>query len=122
MHRHSNISPVSLCLVHEEKLTPFDMFHKLNTSSNVILSSASFNEKTTAGFEGGGVYLFIDSRQLEATVGSNDLFINYHVLGCSDAMLQFIHAIGLLKLAVLVPVNACTHQIISVFVCGMYPL
>ena len=94
------------------------------------MSSASFNEKTMAGFEGGGamdgldseVYLFIDSRQLEATVGSNDLFINYHVLGCSDAMLQFIHAIGSLKLAVLVPVHACSQQIILVFVCGMYPL
>jgi hypothetical protein len=23
------ISPVALCLVHEEKLSPFDMFHKL---------------------------------------------------------------------------------------------
>ena len=63
------------------------------------------------------VYLFIDSRQLEATVGSNDLFISCHVLGSSDAMLQFIHAIGSLKLAVLVPVHACTHQIILVFVC-----
>ncbi len=47
------------------------------------MSAASFNEKTMAGFEGGGamdgldseVYLFIDSRNLEATVGSNDLFI-----------------------------------------------
>jgi hypothetical protein len=69
------------------------------------------------------VYLFIlDSRQLEVTVGSNDLFISCHVLGSVDAMLQFIHAVGLLKLAVLVPVHACTQQIILVFVCGMYPL
>jgi hypothetical protein len=37
-------------------------------------------------------------------------------------MLQFIHAIGSLKLADLVPVHACTQQIILVFVCGMYPL
>jgi hypothetical protein len=29
MHRRSEISPVALCLVHEEKLPPFDMFHKL---------------------------------------------------------------------------------------------
>ena len=35
-------------------------------------------------------------------------------------MLQFIHAVGLLKLAVLVPVHACTHKIILVFVCGTY--
>jgi hypothetical protein len=100
--------------------------------SNVILPSASFDEKTTAGFEGGGgamdgidseVYLFKDSRQLEAMVGSNDLFISFHVLGSIDAMLQFIHAIGSLKLADLVPVHACTHQIIIlVFVCGMCPL
>jgi hypothetical protein len=83
-----------------------------------------------AGFEGGGAmdgldseeYLFIDSHQLEATVGSNDLFLSCHVLESIDAMLQFIHALGLLKLAVLVPVHACTQQIILVFVCGMYPL
>ncbi len=117
------------------------------------MSSASFNEKTTAGFEGGGcnggldfeVYLFIlDSCQLEAAVGSNELFLSCHVLGSVDAMLRFIHAIGLflschvlgsvdamlrfihaigsLKLAVLVPVHACIQQIILVFVCGMYPL
>jgi hypothetical protein len=56
-------------------------------------------------------------------VGSNDLFISFHVLGSIDAMLQFIHAIGSLKLADLVPVHACTHQIIIlVFVCGMCPL
>jgi hypothetical protein len=74
------------------------------------LSSPSFNEKTTAGLEGGGgdgldceLYLFIlDSRQLKAAVGSNDLFISCHVLGSVDAMLRFIHAVGLLKLAVLV--------------------
>ncbi len=60
-------------------------------------------------------YLFIlDSRQLEATVGSNDLFISCHVLGSVDVMLRFIHAVGLLKLAVLVPVHACTQQIILV--------
>jgi len=69
-------------------------------------------------WKGGGdgldskVYLFIlDSRQLEAAVGSNDLFISCHVLGSVDAMLRFIHAVGLLKLAVLVPVHACTQQI-----------
>ena len=67
------------------------------------------------------LYLFIlDSRQLEAAVGSNDLFISCHVLGSVDAMLRFIHAVGLLKLAVLVPVHACTQQIILVFVCGRY--
>ena len=45
-----------------------------------------------------------------------------YVLGSVDAMLRFIHAIGSLKLAVLVPVHACIQQIILVFVCGMYPL
>jgi len=81
-----------------------------------------------AGLEGGGgngldskVYLFIlDSRQFEAAVGSNDLFISCHVHGSVDAMLRFIHAVGLLKLAVLVPVHECTQQIILVFVCGPY--
>ena len=69
------------------------------------------------------LYLFIlDSRQLEVAVESNELFISCHVLGSVDAMLRFIHAIGLLKLAVLVPVHACIQQIILVFVCGMYPL
>jgi hypothetical protein len=92
------------------------------------LASLSFNEKTTAGLEGGvgdgldsKVYLFIlDSCQLEAAAGSNDLFISCHVNGSVDAMLRFIHAVGLLKLAVLVPVHACTEQIILVFVCGTY--
>jgi hypothetical protein len=64
---------------------------------------------------------------LEAAVGSNGQFISCHVLGCVDAMLGFIHAVGLLKLlAVLVHVHAahnkslwclfvvCTHS--SVFV------
>ena len=65
------------------------------------------------------LYLFIlDSRQLEAAVGSNELFISCHVLGSVDAMLRFIHAVGLLKLAVFVPVHACTQQITLVFVCG----
>ncbi len=90
------------------------------------MPSPSFNEKTTTGLVGGGgdgldseVYLFtLDSRQLEAAVGSNDLFISCHVLGSVDAMLRFIHAFGLLKLAV--PVHACTQQIIQVFVCGTY--
>jgi hypothetical protein len=59
---------------------------------------------------------------LEAAVGSNDLFISCHVLGSVDAMLQFIHAVSSLKLAVvLVPVHACTQQIMLVFICGMYP-
>jgi len=53
-------------------------------------------------------------------VGSNELFKSCHVLGSVDVMLRFIHAVGLLKLAVLVPVHACTHQIILVFACGMY--
>jgi len=48
--------------------------------------------------------------------------ISCHVLGNVDVMLRFMHAIGLLKLAELVPVHACTQQIILVFVCGMYPL
>ncbi len=56
-----------------------------------------------AGFEGGGcdgldskVYLFIlDSHQLEAAAGSNDLFTSCHILGSSvDAMLRFIHAVA----------------------------
>jgi len=57
-----------------------------------------------------------------AAVGSNDLFISCHVLGSVDAMLRFINEVGLLKLEVLVPVHACTQQIILVFLCGMYPL
>ena len=68
------------------------------------------------------LYLFIlDSRQLEAVVRSNEFFISCHVLGSVDAMLRFMHAaVGLLKLAVLVPVHACTQHIILVFVCGTY--
>ena len=65
-------------------------------------------------------HFILDSPQLEAAVGSNELIISCHVLGSVDAMLRFIHAVGLLKLAVLVPVHACTQQIILVFVCGTY--
>ncbi len=64
---------------------------ELITSGNVILSSPSFNEKTMAGFEGGGygldseVYLFIDTHQLAAgdmtAVTSSDLGRSGHVLG-----------------------------------------
>jgi len=55
------------------------------------------------------------ARQIMAAVGSNELFISFHVLGSVDAMLRFIHAIGSLKLAVLVPVHACIQRIILVF-------
>ncbi len=59
-------------------------------------------------------------RSIVTAVGSNELFISCHVLGSVDVMLRFIHAIGSLKLAVLVPVHACIQQIILVFVCGTY--
>jgi hypothetical protein len=46
------------------------------------------------------VYLFIlESHQFEVAVRSNDLFISCHVLGSVDAMLKFIHAVGLLEIA-----------------------
>ncbi len=98
------------------------------------MSSPSFNEKTTVGFEwGGGVMVLLRSmpfyRQSPVGVGggggvilTTDLFISCHVLGSIDVMLRFIHAVGSLKLTVLVPVHACTQQIILVFACGMYPL
>ncbi len=128
MHRRSEISPVASCLVHEEKLSPFYMFHKLKFTEQCNFVITFIQWKDDGWLGRGGVngldselYLFIlDSRQLEAAVGSNDLFIPCHVLGSVDAMLRFIHAVGLLKLAVLVPVHACTQQIILVFVCGTY--
>ena len=128
MHRRSEISPVASCLVHEEKLSPFDMFHKLKfiEQCNFVVTFIQWKDDGWLGWGGGNgldseLYLFIlDSRQLEAVVGSNDLLISCHVLGSVDAMLRFIHAVGLLKLAMLVPVHACTQQIILVFVCGTY--
>jgi hypothetical protein len=98
-------------------------------TSNEILSSPSFNEKTMVGFEGGGGMVLTPKYTFLLTVaswrrwwGPNDLFISWHVLGSVDVMLRFIHGVGLLKIAVLVSVHACTQQIILVFVCGMYPL
>ena len=129
MHRRSEISPVASCLVHEEKLYPFDMFHKLKYIEQCNFVITFIQWKDDGCLRRGGCngldsesYLFIllDSCMLEAAVGSNDQFISCHVLGCVDAMLGFIHAVGLLKLAVLVPVHACTQQIILVFVCGTY--
>ena len=102
MHRRSEISPVASCLVHEEKLSPFYMFHKLKfiEQCNFVITFI-LSEKTMAGLEGGGsmvlcdseLYLFIlDSSQLEAAVGSNELFISCHVLGvlmrCCDSYMQ----------------------------------
>jgi len=93
------------------------------------LSLPSFNEKTPVGIEGGGAMVLTPKYTFLQTVasrrqrwGPNDLFISCHVLGSIDVMLRSIHAIGSLKLAVLVPVHACTQQIILVFVCGMYSL
>jgi hypothetical protein len=55
MHRRSEISPVASCLVHEEKLSPFYMFHKLKfiEQCNFVITFI-LSEKTTAGLEGGG--------------------------------------------------------------------
>jgi hypothetical protein len=36
MHGLCEISSVTLCLVHEEKLSPFDMFHKLKCLTSEI--------------------------------------------------------------------------------------
>ena len=95
MHRHSEISPVASCLVHEEKLSPFDMFHKLKyiEQCKCCRQLHSMKRRQLAlkrgGCNGGldsEVYLFIlDSCQLEAVVGSNELFISCHVL-CDAAI------------------------------------
>jgi hypothetical protein len=36
MHGLCEISPVALCLVHEEKLSPFDVFHKFKCVTSEI--------------------------------------------------------------------------------------
>ena len=87
MHRRSEISPVASCLVHEEKLSFFDMLHKLKyiKQCNFVIT---FNEKMMVCFELGGgdgldskEYLFIDSHQLEAAVGSGVLMTClYHAM------------------------------------------
>jgi len=107
MHRRSEISPVTSCLVHKEKLSPFDMFHKLKyiKQCNFVITFIQWKYEGWLGRGGcddldSEVYLFIlDSCQFEAAEGSNDLFISCHVLGSVDGMLWFIHAVGLLKLA-----------------------
>jgi hypothetical protein len=65
---------LSLCALCTKRNSPLLI---CSITSNENLSSPSFNEKTMVGFEGGGcdgldseVYVFIDSRQLEAAVGS----------------------------------------------------
>jgi hypothetical protein len=63
--------------VHEEKLSPFDMFHKLKyiKQCNFVVSFIQWKDDgwlrrgECAGLDS-KVYLFIDSRQLEAAVGS----------------------------------------------------
>ena len=134
MHRRSEISPVASCLVHEEKLSPFYMFDKLKfiEQCNFVITFIQWKEDGWLGRGGcdgldSEVYLFIlDSRQLEAGGGSNDvvisndLFISCNVLGSVDAMLWFIHAVGLLKSAVLVPVHACMNTTNHSGVCMWY--
>ncbi len=75
MHRRSEISPVVSCLVHEEKLSLFDMFRKLKyiKQCNFVVTFIQWKDD---GWQGGGdcldsdEYVFIDSCQLEAVVGS----------------------------------------------------
>ncbi len=135
MHRPSEISPVASCLVHEEKFSPFYMFHKLKyiEQCNFVITFIQWKDDgwlrrgVCDGLDS-EVYLFIDSPQLEAAVGSpNDLLISCHVLGSVDAMLRFIHAVGSLKLPVLLCMHVhnksfwclyvvCTHSNSSIFV------
>ena len=77
MHRCSEISPVASCRVHEEKLSPFDMFHKLKyiKQCNFVVTFIQWKDDGWLRKGGGDgldseEYLFIDSRQLEAAVGS----------------------------------------------------
>ncbi len=79
MHRRSEISPVPLCLVHEEKLSFFDMLHKLKyiKQCNFVITFIQWKDDGWLQRGGGGgvgldseEYVFIDSRQLEAAVGS----------------------------------------------------
>ena len=60
----------------------------LITSDNVLLSSPSFNEKTTAGFEWGGwngldSEVYIESRQWQGLPLATCLFIQHHALAAS---------------------------------------
>ena len=82
MHRCSEISPVASCLVHEEKLSPFYMSHTLKYigQCNFVVTFIQWKDNGWLRKGGGDgldseVYLFIDSRQFEAAVGSNNLFI-----------------------------------------------
>jgi len=78
MHRRGEIPPVALCLVHEEKLSSFDMFHKLKyiEQCNFVVTFIQWKDDGRLRRGGGGdsfdpkVYLFIDSRKLEVAVGS----------------------------------------------------
>ena len=80
MHRRSEISPVASCLVHDkEKLSPFYiyMFHKLEyiEQCNFVVTFIQWQDDgwlrrgECDGLDS-EVYLFIDSRQLEAAAGS----------------------------------------------------
>jgi hypothetical protein len=93
MHGRSEISPVTSCLVHDEKLSPFYMSHELKYIGQWNFFVTFIQWKYDGWLWKGGcngldseVYIFIDSCQLEAAVGSNDLF------GSVDALLRFIHA------------------------------
>ncbi len=77
MHRRSEISSVASCLVHEEKLSPFYMFHKLKyiDQCNFVVTSIEWKDdgwlrRGECDGHDSEVYRFIDSPQLEAAVGS----------------------------------------------------
>jgi len=102
MHRRSEISPVASCLVHEEKLSPFDMFHKLKYIEQCKFCRQLHSMKRRrlalkrGGCNGGldsEVYLFIlDSCQLEAVVGlTNCLYLAMFLevlMRCCDSYMQ----------------------------------
>ncbi len=116
MHGHSEISPVASCLVHEEKLSFFDMFHKLKYIKQCNFVVTFIQWKDNGWLQRGGWWSWLRGIHFYTVPswrrwwGPNDLFISCHVLGSVDVMLWFIHAVGLLKLAVLIPVHECTQQ------------
>jgi len=82
MHGCSDISTVTSCLVHEEKLFPSYLSHKLKYIGQYNFAVTFIQWKNDGWLWKGGcdgldseVYLFIDSHQLEEAVGSNHLFI-----------------------------------------------
>ena len=87
MHRHSEISPVASCLVHEEKLSPFYVFHKLiyTQQCNFVVTESRIVEiiRSAVAIE---MEFVVDALPVEL-IGMNSTMMCNYIKFCADRLL-----------------------------------